>query len=84
MIWPSLAARMEQRDFPSCLWINRRATSFFPKRTGRPGQCEIAFGGRAVGADGDDVVDVKGRRLPDLSEAAVFAASVGSLNDQPT
>lgn len=72
---PAMAARIEQFDDLSSLWINTRYVRAFMVVAGEAGQAQIAGTGRAAMLAGDDVVDLEMQLVLFVVYLAVFAAA---------
>lgn len=78
---PRVAPRVEQLDFIPVFGISRFQSCAFSKRAGNARQRQVVQRRRTARIQRNDVVNVEGRFLGGLGEAAVFATVLRAVND---
>lgn len=84
MMVPFLDAWIEEPHRTARLRITSRLPGAFAKRTMNAGKRQIGERGRPSSYHRHNVIDVKGRGLPQLRKSAVFAAVRGARLHPPT
>ena len=80
---PRIAPWVKECGIFPRLGIEPDLAGSFAQRAGDTGHCQILRSGLPTRNDWDDVVEVKGRLLADLSQSAIFATVAGALDHDP-
>lgn len=83
VVVPKVEPRMEEGDVLTARRVDGGLTRGFAERARNTGEGEIVAGVVASSFHRYDVVDMKGRFLPQLRQAAVLASIAGALNNEP-
>lgn len=83
VVIPSLAPRVKERLSLKRRWVAPALPGTFPQRTVDTGEREIGESGFSPCSKRSDVINVKGRGLPETRQAAVFTAAFRSGGHLP-
>jgi hypothetical protein len=81
MVAPLVSARIEDRDFHSCLHVVDCFSGRLSQRTGHTRKRKVLYRRGTARRLWNDMVDVKAGFLGELRDEAVFATIVGSINN---